>query len=73
MSTYSAAPVARKRYRCEDYRSTHFIEPGQQHVRAVCFPGDVNSSDRPWVMRVCVPCWRRYDSSKPLAGRERAS
>lgn len=51
--------TARKRYVCEafDYRGRHFIEPGDEYVRTVCFPGDVNSSERPWVMRICEGCW----------------
>ena len=47
--------TARKRHRCEDYLPGYcWIEPGDRYVRAVCFPGDVNSSPQPWVMRLCL-------------------
>ena len=49
--------TARKRHRCEDGRC--WIEPGDKYVRAVCFPGEVNSSPRPWVMRLCLRHARR--------------
>jgi hypothetical protein len=51
--------TARKQYRCESFGTApHFIDSGVGYVRTVMFPGDVNSSDRPWVMRICTPCWQ---------------
>ena len=52
--------TARKRHRCAEYTVTCWIEPGDRYLRAVSFPGDVNSSDRPWVMRICLPHTGRY-------------
>ena len=58
---------ARKRHRCAVAHDgswaracTGWIEPAEEYVRAVCFPGDVNSSDVPWVMRMCSACARGY-------------
>ena len=70
---YTEATVrAGKRHRCDDFYGcvTRWIEKGDDHIRMVAFPGhDANSSARPWVMRICIPCWRRYDAEKPLPPR----
>lgn len=67
MSTYAKVVKARKRHQCDGYRdNTWFracdgwIRPGQRYVRMVCFPGDVNSSGWPWVMRACPGCGSAY-------------
>ncbi len=47
---------ARKRRRCDDYPPTPacWINPGDLYLRAVAFPdGDVNTSDKPWVLNIC--------------------
>lgn len=72
MSTYSTAPVSRKRRICHDYGCHNIIRPGEQYVRAVVFKGDYYDGPQPWVMHVCVSCWRKYDPDKPLVGREKA-
>ena len=68
MSSTSRKTVkARKRHRCDVltdaswFRAcTGWINPGEEYVRAVCFPGDVNSSNVPWVMRLCGACSSGY-------------
>ena len=70
MSECAYLVKARKRHYCENYPRTQegcltFIEPGEDYVRAVTFPGDV--TDHIWVMRLCVPCAQRY--GRPLPPR----
>jgi hypothetical protein len=61
--TTARAVVAAKRHRCDAYGGpVHHIEAGVEYVRTTVFPGDVNSSGRPSVARVCVACW----SPRPL-------
>lgn len=53
---------ARKDYRCGSARSRdegchRHIGTGARYVRSVAFPdGDVNPSNQPWTMRLCLPC-----------------
>ncbi|MCU1657038.1 MAG: hypothetical protein JWO57_1694 [Pseudonocardiales bacterium] len=59
MTTTVKGVTARKRHRCDEASRTglHFIEPGHRYLRHVAFPGDdVNGSDQPWVLRVCIAC-----------------
>ena len=66
MSYTERLVTARKRHRCEQYPSTlcgKWIEPGDDYVRAVAFPGDV--TDHIWVLRLCVPCATQYGKSLP--------
>ena len=58
---------ARKRYACNAAQDaswfracTGYIQAGDHYVRMVCFPGDVNSSRVPWVMRACPACATTY-------------
>lgn len=62
--------TARKMRACEGHRCVRVIQPGEDYVRAVAFPGhDANGSDRPWVMRVCLGCYFEYDQAKPMPPR----
>ena len=57
---------ARKVRRCEGFRCTHQIEPGEDYVRAVCFPGhDANDGTRPWVLHICVTCATEFGGPLP--------
>jgi len=67
MSTTATVVRARKRYECdaaEDFSwcraCSGWIERGERYVRMVCFPGDINSSRVPWVMRACPRCASSY-------------
>jgi hypothetical protein len=63
--------TARKPFRCDD-RGDRAVVAGQRYVRMVAFPGtDVNSSDRPWVLRVCEACATRYGRPMPPTRGER--
>lgn len=57
---------ARKTRRCEGYRCPHQIDPGEDYVRTVCFPGhDANGGTRPWVLHLCITCATEYDRPLP--------
>ena len=66
MSVSEALVRARKRHWCEEYGQAHRIEPGEDYVRAVAFPdGEVNTGDRPWVMRICCDHFLKYGRTLP--------
>lgn len=49
--------TARKSYPCDSYRCGGTIEPGQNYVRAVAFPGsDHCNGPRPIMVRGCQEC-----------------
>lgn len=48
------ARTARKARRCNTDRTK--ILPGDRYLRAVIFPGGINTSGQPWVHFECVPC-----------------
>jgi hypothetical protein len=59
MSTTVKGVTARKRHRCDEssWVGIHFIAPGHRYLRHVAFPDDdVNGSNRPWVLRICIAC-----------------
>lgn len=66
MTTTAKAVTARKCHRCDAAqdiswgRACRDIQPGDRYVRMVCFPGDINSSSAPWVMRACPACADSY-------------
>jgi hypothetical protein len=67
VSTTAKIVTARKSYNCDAAQDASWfrhcsgrIAAGQQYVRMVCFPGDVNSSHVPWVMRACPACATSY-------------
>jgi hypothetical protein len=47
--------TARKLHQCGICRGW-VIMPGHRYLRHVEFPGDINSSGRPWVGRECIDC-----------------
>lgn len=54
-----AVVEARKHHRCEadNHGCKKWIEPKEFYLRLVAFPdGDVNTSEAPWVMRICKNC-----------------
>jgi hypothetical protein len=63
MSEYTV--IARKSFRCEEYQCRQPVEPGEAYARTVAFPGDVNSSNRPWVLKLCSSCYTRYGKTMP--------
>jgi hypothetical protein len=69
VSQTSQTVTTRVRRRCNEgslCAGTEWIEPGDDYARHVAFPdGDINCSDRPWVMRLCVPCQTRYGRPMP--------
>lgn len=58
MSDSTKRVVARKTHPCcgSGYECRGTIEPGHVYLRHVSFPGDVNSSGKPWVIRECLDC-----------------
>ena len=65
-----ATITARISRACHGYRCHRAIAPGEQYVRLVAFPNaDVNGGTQPWVMCLCVYCYREYDVDKPLPPR----
>lgn len=67
MSTVVETRVrARKRHWCEEYADHHRIEPGEEYVRCVAFPdGDINTGDRPWVLKICIKHFEQYGRKAP--------
>lgn len=56
---YGSAVKARRTYRCDSYSHeacTRWVDPGEHYYRLVVFPGDVNPTTRPWIMRICRSC-----------------
>jgi len=72
MSEYSRRVVkARKPHRCDaragyPYPCRGIIQPGTSYVRTVAFPGDVNTSTVPWVMKICDNCAAGYPDIRDL-------
>lgn len=67
MTTTAKIVTARKGWRCDAAEDASWfrhcsgrIRPGDKYVRMVCFPGDVNPTDVPWVMRACPACATSY-------------
>ena len=51
------AVKARKPHKCEGYRHDGgHISAGDFYYRGVCWPGDVNTSNEPWVIKLCRDC-----------------
>lgn len=50
--------TARRRRQCGSYPCSRSIEPGQQYLRHVAFPGDEGHEEgtRPWVIEECAAC-----------------
>lgn len=67
MSEYAWTVTARKQYWCDGPgRRDHRIPVGAPYVRCVLFPdGDVNTSDRPWMVRVCSDCYCQWGKTMP--------
>jgi len=77
MSTTAKVVTARKPHQCDAWADSSWarsctgrIQPGEQYVRMVCFPGDVNSSGVPWVMRACPACASSYTGPAGDVARE---
>ncbi|GAB3471888.1 hypothetical protein [Actinophytocola sediminis] len=66
--------TARKPFTCHGYRCYHRIQPGEQYVRHVAFPGhDCNGGSSPWVMRICADCHAPADMPPPMRRRTRTT
>lgn len=77
MSTTAKVVTARKSHRCDAAQDASWfractgrIQPGEKYVRMVCFPGDINSSEVPWVMRACPGCASGYTGPAGSISRE---
>jgi hypothetical protein len=58
--------TARKARQCEGWRCWVRIQPGEDYVRSVAFPGhEANGGDRPWVMHICKGCHTQYGREMP--------
>lgn len=59
--------TARKSYRCQEYRCSVVIQPDEQYVRAVLFPGHDSgyAVDGPVHWKFCVGCATRYGRPLP--------
>lgn len=69
MSTTTRRRVARKRHAaCAGYCPP--IQPGDVYLECVAFPGDdANGGTRPWRIRECADCARRYGRGDLLTGQ----
>lgn len=65
MATTTKARTARKAHRCDDCRR-RAIAPGHRYLRHVLFPGDINTSGKPWTSIECVACAADRDDTAPL-------
>lgn len=68
---------ARRRFRCEGHLAdrTHFIEPGERHVRTSLPPDHPEiCNDTWWHMRLCLDCApAKYDTRPTAPGAEGTS
>lgn len=79
MSETQHTVTARKRRRCDDgsFYCWQWIEPGQQYLRAVAFPGsEVNphrygEPNRPRVLNVCGGCTTLIGHAPKMRRRRR--
>ena len=62
--TTTKARTARTRHRCDHCRKT--VAPGHRYLRHVMFPGDINTSGKPWVSIQCIACLSERDETAPL-------
>lgn len=64
MSTTWSIRTARVPRACDTFERyagcTGRIEAGSRYRRSVAFPGDVNASNRPWVLNECKTCALHY-------------
>lgn len=65
MSTAVRARTARKAHRCETCRHRS-IAPGHRYLLHTLFPGDINSSGRPWVSKECIACVEKREEGDGL-------
>jgi hypothetical protein len=62
--------VARADRRCDGYRCHRKIKSREEYVRMVAFPNhDANGGTTPWVLRICIDCWREHDVDRPMPPR----
>lgn len=62
--------TARADRRCDGYRCGRKVRRGEQYIRLVAFPAhDANGGTTPWVLRICVECWREYDAERAMPPR----
>lgn len=65
-----ATVTARRAFVCHGYRCHNTVSKGEEYVRLVAFPGhDANGGTTPWVLKLCVPCYREHDTDAPLPAR----
>lgn len=77
MTTTAKIVTARKAHRCDATHDASWfracsgqIKPGERYVRMVCFPGDINTSRAPWVMRACPGCASGYAGPAGFVARQ---
>jgi hypothetical protein len=72
-NTTAHTVTARKAVRCDDYPCKNIIQPGEDYVRHVAFPGcEFHGGDQPLVMRSCMDCTTRYGRRVPPRRNARA-
>lgn len=67
MAIATSAHTAREARICHEHNHggpAHVIAPGHRYLRLVLFPGDINTSGRPWVNNKCIACANRYDATR---------
>jgi hypothetical protein len=57
-------------FACQGYRCHHVVRKGEDYIRMVAFPGhDANGGTTPWVLKLCIGCYREHDPDAPLPPR----
>lgn len=63
--------TARLGFTCHGYPCTRMVRSGEDYVRLVAFPRhDANGGTTPWVLKICVACYREHDPDAPLPPRK---
>ena len=65
--------TARLAFMCHGFQCGAMVSGGEDYVRLVAFPGhEANGGTQPWVLKLCVACYREYDANAPLPPRKGA-
>lgn len=74
MATTARIITARKPRRCGAAGCNTIIQPYEDYVRHVAFPGDSDIGNTGfWVLRICVPCHTQYGQAVPARRAIRVS
>lgn len=59
---------------CHGYRCHNIVRKGEDYIRMVAFPRhEANGGTVPWVLKLCIDCYREHDADAPLPPRRRTS